>query len=85
MAASQPYGTTGSSSDPASLDFTAAGMTGPSVMMPSEDPSILRHRTDGDGIDSWDTGAGFLPDVFPWSFVNAFDRDGRLGLDYSLP
>lgn len=29
----------------------------------------------GDGIDFWDTGAGFLPDAFPWSFEDAFATD----------
>ena len=31
--------------------------------------------SDGRRIEVWDTGAGFLPDAFPWSINDAFAQD----------
>lgn len=36
---------------------------------------------DGNGIEAWDTGAGFLPDAFTWSFEDAFAQDA---LDFPI-
>lgn len=39
------------------------------------DTATMNSGMNGNGIESWDTGAGFLPDAFPWSFEDAFAQD----------